>query len=436
MDSVQGERKWVYMQWMDGWYRRARKRLGVLQLLFLFGIPLLSWNGVPLARIDFAARRVFLAGTVFTASDTLLLMLIALMAGFGLFFFTSLYGRLFCGYVCPQTVFLHDFVHPIERFFEGDRNARKRRDERGQGWDKWGRKLGKWASFLAVALLVSTAFMSWFSGPGIWIGQGGPAEYSLVAVFGAFWFADFAWFREQACNYLCPYARFQGALCDDETWVIGYDTNRGEPRGKAAREVGGCIDCNKCVVVCPQGIDIRDGFQMECIQCGYCSDACESVMDKLGYPSLVQYSTQQVMEGGEKPRWVRARTVVYGGLLAVLLGLFVTSVAGKQPFEVQLARAPGTLFQLDDDGFVRNTYVMTVTNIGSADMVYQVHVEGIPDAQLVLPELSLQPLESRTIPLVIRVPAAGIGDTLNFDLQITGGGKRVDKPMTFKGPHA
>jgi cytochrome c oxidase accessory protein FixG len=257
-----------------------------------------------------------------------------------------------------------------------------------------------------------------------------------VAILTAVWYADFTWFREQFCNYLCPYARFQSALTDDETLLIHYDDVRGEPRekGKVAAQEGRCIDCHKCVVVCPQGIDIRDGFQLECIQCARCVDACTSVMEPLGHPTLVRYSTI-AEEEGRKVRSFRPRTVIYGGLLTGILLATVTLMVGRVPFEAAVNRAPGTLFTVDEDGFVRNTYLLSITNKSAVtdSVTYRVFVDDLEEAEVLTQEVRIASGESTTVPLIVRVPvAAPIERTAHMHVRVASDLGELVLSTTFK----
>ena len=409
MLGFQGTRNWVYPQWIDGRFQRLRRWTFLALHLVLFVTPWLTIGGNPALRFDLQARRVYAFGAIFTATDTLLLLLLLLFLAFSLFFFTSLYGRLWCGYACPQTVFLEAWVRPIERWLEGERTTRMRRDQGPWTTGRALRKAAKWALFLVAAFIVSMAFMSYFAGASrLWTGRAGPVEYALVAIFTGAWFWDFAWFREQFCNFLCPYARFQSVLQDADTLTIGYDPGRGEPRGRDAKRSGRCIDCRKCVVVCPAGIDIRNGFQLECIGCAACIDACESVLSKLSHRSLVVYGTLNQLQGCRSRR-LRARTAAYAALLAGIALAAVLLVAARVPFEASVARAPGSLYTLDDDGYVRNTFLLRIANNSAApdSAVFRlaVDLEGLPQAELIAPDVTLAPEEGRLVPLVVRVRA-------------------------------
>ncbi len=435
LPGMTGTRDWVYPQSIQGTFTSLRRWTFLGLHVALFVAPLITVAGHPMVLLDLPHRRVHLMGAIFTPADSIFLVLLLLFLAFSLFFFTAIFGRVWCGYACPQTVFLESWIRPLELWIEGDRSQRKRRDGQGLSWDKARRKGAKWMVFLAVSLLLGMAMTSLFAGAWpLWTGQASLTSYAFVGIFAAFWFVDFTWFREQFCIFLCPYARFQSALTDDESLLISYDEQRGEPRGTKRGPEGGCIRCQKCVVVCPQGIDIRDGFQLECIQCARCVDACESVMSRFDQPTLVRYSAIASDEG-RKTRPFRPRTMVYGGLLTTLTAAAVVLLLGRVPFEANVNRAPGSLFTEDADGFVRNTYLLKVT---SKDAVivpvdYMVAVEGLEGAELVMSPLTVAPEESRTIPLVVRLPAASLDRrTIPFRLRVQSPEGELLLPTTFK----
>ena len=402
-----GTREPIYPQSIQGTFMRLRRWTFLGLHLVLFVVPLIRVNGYPLLLIDIPHRRVHLFGQIFTAADTIFLVLLLLFAAFSLFFFTAIFGRIWCGYACPQTVFLESWIRPIEMWIEGDRTQRKRRDAQGRTFDRAWRKLVKWGVFAGVSFLLAMAMVSIFAGAiPLWTGRASGTAYAFVAILTALWYLDFTWFREQFCIYLCPYARFQSALTDDETLLVSYDVDRGEPRDRTRGPEGGCIKCQKCVVVCPQGIDIRDGFQLECIQCARCIDACESVMSRFDQPTLVRYSSIAADRGGER-RTFRPRTLVYGGLLTALVAAGLVLMMGRVHFEATVNRAPGSLYQEDADGWVRNTYLLKVTDKhareGTVD--YRVELEGLENAEVIAEPFRLASSETRTVPLIVRVPA-------------------------------
>lgn len=444
-----GKRRWVYAASIKGRFQRWHRVSGWILMAILILVPWLSWNGVPLLRMDLPGRRLYALGATFTPHDAIFIVLILLFLSFGLFFFTSLYGRLWCGYACPQTVFLEELVRPIERLVQGDRARRMALSKKRWSAQWWARNLAVWAAYLVIAVALSLCAMSFFEDPRrLWTGAGSMGAYGVATFTSALLFLDFAWFREQFCNYLCPYARFQGALTDDQSLTVMYRTALSEPRAttRARREhpdqtFGACVDCDKCIAVCPAGIDIRQGYQLECINCGRCVDACDTVMEKVtGGPGLIRY-TSIAAESGSKPRFFRPRTAAYGGLLSVLLAAFIVMLSGRHDIEANLNRMPGTLYQVDADGWVRNTFFLQVTNNhASADaqgVAIAIELVGIDGAELVAPPVSLASTESAKVPVAIRIPPElAQARTIPFQLQLTTDFDQVTVGSTFKSGSA
>ena len=436
MLNFAGNRHWVYAQRVAGHFRSLRHRTSIVLQLILFVTPWLRLNGHPALMVDLPARRVYAMGAMFTARDTVLLLLILLFLAFALFFFTSLFGRLWCGFACPQTVFLEEWIRPLEYWIEGSRGLQMKLDKGPWGLDRLWRKSAKWSLYAVAAVVVSMTLASYFEEARVlWTGGASGEMYAIVAIFAAIWFLDFAWFREQFCNYLCPYARFQSALTDDESLLLVYETARGEPRGgDDAVKTGRCIECDKCVAVCPQGIDIRNGFQLECIACGACIDACDDVLGRLGHEGLIRYDSIAKQQG-KKVRFFRPRTIAYGGLLGGLAAAALVVLLTRNPFEATVSRAPGSLFTEDADGWLRNTYLMRITNNdpSSAEMPYTVTVDGLPGAQVTVPDTRLGSAESRTFALVIRVPPGeDLPRTVPFHVRVNGPDGSLVLNATFK----
>lgn len=436
MIGFKHQRKWIYPQTVTGRWQRLRKWTFAALHLILFVTPWILVRGNPALRIDLPGRKLYALGAIFTAADTIFLLFLLLFLAFSLFFFTSLFGRLWCGFACPQTVFLDAWVRPVERWIEGDWVQRRKRDEGPWTIDKAWRKAAKWGLFAVFSLVISMAFMSYFAGAReLWTGQAGTTSYALVGIFTAFWYWDLAWFREQFCTYLCPYARFQSALTDDETVLVQYDITRGEPRGgKDARKAGRCIECNKCVFVCPTDIDIRDGFQLECIACARCIDACDIVMEKQGLAGLIQFGSV-AEQAGRKPRRFRPRTVVYGGLLTGIVAAAAVFMAARAPFDAAVQRAPGTLYTQDADGYVRNTYLLRVTNkeAVSTPVPFHVRVDGLPEAEVTVQDIRLGTTESSTVPLIVRVRSTpDMPRTINMTVHVSSPTREVEIAATFK----
>ncbi len=439
-------RRWIYALDVQGRYQTVHRWTGRALQLFLVSVPWFLVAGRPAVQFDLVARRLYLLGGIYTAQDSIFLVFAGLGAAFSLFLFTALYGRLWCGYACPQTVFLEEWIRPIEAMVEGPRGVRMARDRGPWTAGRAGRKALKWSLFAVIAGGVAMAFTSWFvPARTLWLGLADPAAYGFVAVLAALLFWDFAWFREQFCNYLCPYARFQGALTDDQSLVVAYNAGLGEPRGKArgdntrratrqnaadaqssgiavlrvgeSQPLGACIDCKKCVAVCPQGVDIREGFQLECINCARCVDACDDVFAKLrdkdssgeptpgGVPQksnaglgLIQYTSLS------RASLLRPRTIAYGALLAAIFTALLVLGFGHHDLRANLARAPGTLYVVDADGWTRNTYLLQVTNNSADPAPIAVTVEGLPEGSRVdVTPVTVAPAATVTVPMIVRV---------------------------------
>ncbi len=437
MAVFHGNRAWVYPLKVKGRFSGWHRWSSLALLLFLLVVPWLRWDGKPVFLLEITTRTFFLLGSIFTATDGILILLTLLSAAFMLFFFTSLFGRLWCGYFCPQSVFMLNLAFPVEEWIEGERGQRMRRNQGPWVWDKIWRKGLKWSIYAVLGLIISMSFMGFFvNAHDVWTFNLGTTGFFFLGLFSALWFLDMAWYREQTCNYICPYARFQGALTDDESLVIAYETVRGEPRGKAAKERGGCIDCKRCVAVCPQGIDIRDGYQLECIACGLCIDACTDVMERLGHPTLVKYTTIAADEG-RVVHWIRPRTIAYSTLLTLLVGGFTYVFSHHAAIEVLVDRVPGMLFIEDQDGFVRNMYMVKVLDRTAAagEHDYDVTVDGLPEgSQVLATKISVNSTEQVSVPLIVRVPRAVADETIKVRVTVHGPHIDVGQDTTFKGP--
>ncbi|MCU0869121.1 MAG: cytochrome c oxidase accessory protein CcoG [Burkholderiales bacterium] len=408
--------------------------------LFFYGMPWLQWNGRQAVLFDLPARRFFLGPLVLYPQDFIYLTGLLVVCAYSLFLFTAVAGRVWCGYACPQTVYTEIFMW-VEHRFEGDRAARIRLDQAGWSLEKWLRRGGKHAVWIAIGLATGFSFVGWFT-PVRLLGDEVLASVGLLAGpalggWEAFWilFYGFATYgnagfmREQVCKYMCPYARFQSAMFDRDTWIVGYDTGRGEPRGSrprsmphselAARGKGDCIDCTLCVQVCPTGIDIRKGLQYECIGCAACIDVCDDVMDRMGYPrGLIRYASQNAIANGwtRAQQWRRAlrpRVLIYTGVLVLIVAAFVTSLVLRTPFRVDVVRDRGTLGRLVEAGWVENVYRMQVMNATESAQTFTVRAEGLDSVRLsTVTEFTVPATQSRWIPVGVRISpdaAAALG---------------------------
>jgi cytochrome c oxidase accessory protein FixG len=427
---------------VSGRFTRRRQLFFALLLVIYVALPWLQINGHPAVFLDFPRRAFYLFGLTFNAQDTWLLFFLLSGVGFTLIVLTALWGRVWCGYACPQTVFLEGIYRRIERLIEGPKNLRAAREKGGLSWSLAMRKTAKHLTFLLVSLFVAHVFLSYFvSIPALLsMMHHAPAEhpeaFAWVLGMTAVVHFNYVWFREQLCIVICPYGRLQSVLTDSDTLVIGYDERRGEPRGKAKKEgVGDCVDCGRCVAVCPTGIDIRNGLQLECVGCTACVDACDEIMSRLSRaPGLIRYDSQNGLVGQAK-RVLRPRVYVYAALGALGLAVASTAIASREPFEANLLRASGMPFAIQSDGRVRNAFELHLVN-KQAD-ARRFSVEPEPGSQLeyavATPEVELLPMAERRVPLLVIAPADGKLRKVSLQIRANGTTKHVTAP--FAAPH-
>ena len=431
----------IYPRAVSGHFARWRWALVWLTQLVFYGAPWLEWNARQAVLFDLASRRFYIFGLVLYPQDFIYLTALLVLSALGLFLFTAVAGRLWCGYACPQTVYTEIFLW-VERRIEGDRVARMRLD--GAPWTatKLWRKAAKHGVWGAIGLWTGITFVGYFTPirqlvPAIASFGLGPWEWFWVLFYGFATYGNAGFMREQVCKHMCPYARFQSAMFDRDTLVIAYDAQRGEPRGSRSRKVdpraaglGDCIDCTLCVQVCPTGIDIRNGLQYECIGCAACIDVCDGVMDKVGYPrGLIRYSTENGVASRWSPRemWarvLRARVLVYGAILAGIGTVFVASLVLREPFKVDVVRDRGSLARIVADGQVENVYRLQIMNATERTQRYAIAVDGLPGIAVSASEpADIGPAQARWVPVRVQLPhasaapLAGRSSTITFRIQ-------------------
>jgi cytochrome c oxidase accessory protein FixG len=449
--ELYASRKKIYVREVKGLFQRIRNvsLTALMGMYFLF--VWITVDGDPLIHFDLPAREFHLYGMTFFPQDFFLLAALLIICAFGLFFITTLFGRVWCGYTCPQTVWTFIFMWVEERI-EGSRNKRMKLDKAPNSPEKMARKSAKHAAWLLIALATGVTFVGYFYpirdllGDLATLNANGWA-YFWVGFFTVATYLNAGWMREQVCLYMCPYARFQSVMFDRNTRIVSYDPNRGEPRGSRKKSadpdelgLGDCIDCGLCVQVCPTGIDIRDGLQYECIGCALCIDACDSVMDKMDYPrGLIRYTTENELEG-RPSKLLRPRTFGYGALLMIMIGAVAVTIATRVPVELDVIRDRGALFSYNSNGWIENTYTLKISNMAEFSREFRIELGGIDTARLLRDDVpvSVAAGDLRSVPVVVEVNPDDINDintTITFRIEATDDDQVADETDSrFVGP--
>ncbi len=406
-----GTRRWLRPKLAKGRWWHARRAVAYVLMVIFVVVPYIRVAGKPLIQLDITARQFTIFGYTFLPTDTLLLALVMLAAFITIVFVTAVTGRAWCGWACPQTVYMEYLFRPIDRLFEGTagKGGQPKRPMSAP------RQIARFALYIVLSMLLAHTFLAYFVGTqqlSQWIRSSPfehPAAFLVMATTTGLLAYNFFYFREQTCLIACPYGRLQSVMLDPQSLIVAYDYNRGEPRKKGKHfpgdKAGDCVDCNQCVVVCPTGIDIRDGLQMECINCTQCIDACDDVMDKVGYPrGLIRYTSEDALEK-KPPRLLRARTIAYGLILSVVLGSIGYALTLQGGFDARVIRGKGAPFTSVSRGLISNSFYMRLVNRTGKPQSYTFDILAPAGAELEVIDdsrLQLQPGQTATVPLGVR----------------------------------
>ena len=455
MVSLYAASKKIYPRSVEGVFAYWRWILVVLTQLVFYGLPWFEWGTRQAVLFDLASRRFYIFGLVLYPQDFIYLTGLLVISALALFLFTAVAGRLWCGYACPQTVYSEIFLW-IERKVEGDRSARMRLDDADFSLEKLVKKWYKHIIWIFFSIWTGFTFVGYFTpirelAMEFFLTQMSSWELFWVFFYAFATYGNAGFMREQVCKYMCPYARFQSAMFDNDTLIVTYDAERGEPRGPRSKKaeagalnLGACVDCTLCVQVCPTGIDIRNGLQYECIGCGACADVCDTVMDKMGYArGLVRYSTQNAMDNKWTPkqiwqRLMRPRIQIYTMILVtVTVGLLV-SLSLRTPFKVDVVRDRSTLSRITEYGTLENVYRLQIMNAAENVQTYRLSVKGLPGLKITTDtEVMVDPAQARWVVLRADVPYGSVeggSHKIMFEIQALGTDDFVVEKSVFFVP--
>jgi cytochrome c oxidase accessory protein FixG len=427
--SLYEVRKAIHPRAVHGWFAAWRWALVWATQIVYYGTPWLQWNERQAVHFDIVQRKFYIFSLVFWPQDIIYLTVLLIISALSLFLFTAIAGRLWCGFACPQTVYTEIFLW-IEQKIEGDRAARMRLDLEGPTPRKIGLKAAKHGAWIALALWTGFTFVGYVTPiRELWNGvltfSTGPWESFWILFYGFATYGNAGWMREQVCKYMCPYARFQSAMFDQDTMIITYDRERGEPRGEEEGR-GHCVDCSICVQVCPTGIDIRDGLQYECIGCAACIDGCDQVMEKVGTPKgLIRYSTTHAMEqkftrAQMFQRAFRPRVLVYSAILGGIVVAAGVSLWLRVPLKVDVIRDRAAIAREVEGGQIENVYRLQVMNTAEDERNFQVSVSGIPTIHIPgKTMIEVDGATSRMVPVKVRTePGAVQAGTHRIEFEV------------------
>lgn len=441
--TKEGERVWIYPKKPKGRFYTARTILSIFLVAFLVAAPFIKLNGHPFMLLNIVERHFIIFGIPFGPQDFYLFVLLMIATFVSLFLFTVVYGRIFCGWFCPQTIFMEMIFRRIEYWIEGD--ARQQRALDKAPWDakKIFKKTSKQIIFFGISFFISNIFLAWIIGGEklIEIVTDPPSQHitglTLITVFSFVFYAVFARFREQVCTMVCPYGRLQGVMLDQNSIVIAYDHVRGEPRGKLKKgdtssDKGDCIDCKLCVDVCPTGIDIRNGTQLECVNCTACIDACDNVMDKIGKPrGLIRYASKNEIETKVRKIFT-PRAIGYTIVLLILTAIFMGLFLNRSEIELTILRTPGLLSLEQPGNKLSNLYDIRFTNKTFDSVKVDLVLHGISgEIKLIGHDLNVAPQEIAEGKFMIILNKDSVKKVLTpFEIEAKVNGKTVDVVKT------
>jgi cytochrome c oxidase accessory protein FixG len=448
-----GNRKWIFPKKPEGKFYRARTYVSWLLLLIMFVGPFVRIQGNPLLMLNVVSRKFVILGQIFWPQDSFIFAVAMLIFLTGIIVFTAAFGRLWCGWTCPQTLLMEMVFRKIEYFIDGDAHQQRALDKSPWNRQKLTKRVVKHSLFFGLSFIIGNTLLSYIIGSDalIRIITDNPFDHlkglGSMVVFTIIFYLIFARFREQACTFICPYGRLQSTLLDQNSIIVAYDEKRGESRSKLQRNKtlierrqagsGDCIDCQKCVTVCPTGIDIRDGLQMDCVNCTACIDACDDVMRKIDRPEgLIRYASRIGLETGEELRF-SPRIIGYSFVLVALISTFLILVFTRSPVETSLFRAPGALFQTMPDGQVSNLYTLKLANKTHQQKRIILKLQNIPGEIKVLgTELIVEPEAlAKTSVLVKLSPEIVTNGRIPLVFGVFDDGKQIETIHTvFIGP--
>ncbi|HTF82560.1 MAG TPA: cytochrome c oxidase accessory protein CcoG [Cytophagales bacterium] len=443
--SKEGNRLWVYAKAPKGKFTTYRNLVAYVCLVALFSAPFIKVGGYPLLLLNIFERKFVIVGSIFWPQDFYILAFVLLTFFVFIILFTAIFGRIWCGWACPQTIFMEMVFRKIEYWIEGDAKQQRQLNQAPWTTDKILKKGSKHFLFALFSLIIGHLVMCYLIGyESVWqnISQGSAihsAAFWGVLAFSAMFMFVFSYLREQACTIICPYGRLQGVLVSKSTVVVAYDTPRGEPRGKKGHTSGDCVDCSLCVQVCPTGIDIRNGTQLECINCTACIDACDEVMHKLNRPQgLIRFDSLQGILSGA-PWRATPRIYLYGVFLGTLMVLLGTFIYTRKNIQATLLRVPGQTYQSTPAGSITNLYNLQIINKSFTYLPIEMRLTGLAHAKLHLvgnTQLTLAPESLSESVFIVEVPESEVPKRNNtLYLELYSGGKLIEKEkVSFLGP--